>query len=171
MAILWFELVRNRDKRVDIVLIAAEAQKNGCYTTHISTPNSARTSRWWHRSLRQPRPRCSASWRPYCKVCKISADVRASHVNQKFPFDPTATHQLCRSQGHHRFAPGACDRLEPFLSDHIVGQELAVRQFSDAVCDLLRREGAAAPGKPLIISGQHCCWNAQHSPRRSGLCP
>lgn len=57
--------------------------------------------------------------------------------------------------GHHRFAPGACERLEPFLSERIVGQDLAIRQFSDAVCDLLRREGAAAPGKPLIMSGPH----------------
>lgn len=54
-------------------------------------------------------------------------------------------------QGHHRFAPGVCDRLEPFLTEHVVGQELALRQFSDAVCDLVRRQ-EAGPGKPLIMS-------------------
>ena len=56
--------------------------------------------------------------------------------------------------GHHRFAPGSCERLEPFLTEHVVGQELALRQFCDAVCDLGRGQ-SAGPGKPLIMSGQH----------------
>lgn len=66
--------------------------------------------------------------------------------------------------GHHRFAPGSCERLEPFLTEHVVGQELALRQFCDAVCDLARGQNAG-PGKPLIMSGPCAC-----QPSCSSLC-
>lgn len=45
--------------------------------------------------------------------------------------------------------PGACERLEPYLSANLVGQELAVRQACDAVCDHL---AAPEPRKPLVLS-------------------
>ena len=51
--------------------------------------------------------------------------------------------------GNLNFAPGACERLEPYLSSHIVGQELALRQISDAVCDHLAQ---AEPQRPLVLS-------------------
>ena len=51
--------------------------------------------------------------------------------------------------GSYEWAPGACDRLEPFLTAHIVGQELALHQFSDAACDHIAKE---APQKPLVVS-------------------
>lgn len=51
--------------------------------------------------------------------------------------------------GNLSFAPGACERLEPFLSSRIVGQELALRQIGDAVCDHL---ATPAPPRPLVLS-------------------
>jgi DNA polymerase III delta prime subunit len=47
------------------------------------------------------------------------------------------------------FAPGACERLDPYLSSKIVGQELALRQISDAVCDHLAQ---VEPQRPLVLS-------------------
>lgn len=59
-----------------------------------------------------------------------------------------------KMKGNDNFAPGVCERLQPFLLQEIVGQELALRQFSDAACDFLRREESSPTGstKPLIIS-------------------
>ena len=51
--------------------------------------------------------------------------------------------------GGHDFAPGACDRIESHLLSEIVGQELAVHQVSDAICDHLADE---SPQKPLVFS-------------------
>ncbi|KAL4448497.1 hypothetical protein ABPG75_005716 [Micractinium tetrahymenae] len=51
--------------------------------------------------------------------------------------------------GNLSFAPGACERLEPFLSSRIVGQELALRQISDAICDHL---ATPEPSRPLVLS-------------------
>ncbi|EFN56148.1 hypothetical protein CHLNCDRAFT_51790 [Chlorella variabilis] len=51
--------------------------------------------------------------------------------------------------GHVNFAPGACERLEPFLSSQMVGQELALRQISDAICDHLAQQ---EPRRPLVLS-------------------
>ena len=45
--------------------------------------------------------------------------------------------------------PDACSRLEPFMASQIVGQDLAVSQASDAICDHL---GRACPDKPLVLS-------------------
>ena len=57
------------------------------------------------------------------------------------------------------FPPGACDRLEAHLGAHLVGQGLAVRQLTDAVCDHAARlegkeglGGSALPPKPLVLS-------------------
>ena len=47
------------------------------------------------------------------------------------------------------FVPGACERLEPYLLSQVVGQDLAIRQLTDAVCDHLAREN---PTKPLVVS-------------------
>lgn len=51
--------------------------------------------------------------------------------------------------GGTTFVPGACDRLEPYISSHLVGQGLAVSQLTDAVCDHI-----ASPSKsrPLVLS-------------------
>lgn len=54
-------------------------------------------------------------------------------------------------RGTQEFAPGVCERLQPYLQYHIVGQELALRQFSDAACDLIRRSTLGST-KPLVIS-------------------
>lgn len=51
--------------------------------------------------------------------------------------------------GNVNFAPGACDRLEPYLSARIVGQDLALRQVSDAICDHLAQP---EPTRPLVLS-------------------
>ena len=85
------------------------------------------------------------------------------------------------SAGHVDFAPGACERLEPYITSRVVGQELAVRQLADAVCDHL-----ALPDRhrPLVLSlhgppgvgksmSHHllaeALYNAQ--PRRGLACP
>ncbi|KAK9819389.1 hypothetical protein WJX81_001102 [Elliptochloris bilobata] len=47
------------------------------------------------------------------------------------------------------FAPGVCERVEPYLLEHLVGQDLAVRQLCDAVCDHV---GAERPARPLVLS-------------------
>jgi hypothetical protein len=51
--------------------------------------------------------------------------------------------------GSYDWAHGACDRLEPFLISHVVGQELALHQFADAACDHIAKD---APQKPLVVS-------------------
>ena len=45
--------------------------------------------------------------------------------------------------------PGVCERLEPYLASQMVGQELALQQLADAVCDHV---GSANPAKPLVLS-------------------
>ncbi|KAK9830272.1 hypothetical protein WJX72_010727 [[Myrmecia] bisecta] len=47
------------------------------------------------------------------------------------------------------FAPGACERLEPYLLSQVVGQELAIHQLCDAVCDHIQKQ---QPHKPLVLS-------------------
>ncbi|KAI3426218.1 hypothetical protein D9Q98_008594 [Chlorella vulgaris] len=51
--------------------------------------------------------------------------------------------------GNVNFAPGACERLEPYLSSKLVGQELALRQITDAICDHLAKD---EPQRPLVLS-------------------
>lgn len=51
--------------------------------------------------------------------------------------------------GNINFAPGACERLEPYLNSKIVGQELALKQISDAICDHLENP---QPARPLVLS-------------------
>lgn len=51
--------------------------------------------------------------------------------------------------GPNSFVPGVCERLEPYLLSEVVGQELAVSQLSDAICDHVSNEN---PIKPLIVS-------------------
>lgn len=47
------------------------------------------------------------------------------------------------------FAPGASERLESYLLEAVVGQDLAIRQLADAVRDHL---ATPVPKKPLIVS-------------------
>lgn len=51
--------------------------------------------------------------------------------------------------GHVSFTPGACGAIEPYLKSEVVGQELAIHQMSDAICDHLLKE---QPQKPLVLS-------------------
>ena len=51
--------------------------------------------------------------------------------------------------GHGTFAPSACSVIEPYLLSEVVGQELALHQMSDAICDHLLQE---QPQKPLVLS-------------------
>lgn len=59
------------------------------------------------------------------------------------------THFSASATGNTQIAPDACTRFEPYLSSHIVGQDLALRQISDAVCDHLANP---SPTKPLVLS-------------------
>lgn len=96
---------------------------------------------------------------------------------------PTAAAPLLScSAGNINYAPGACERLEPFLSSRILGQEMALRQISDAICDHLAQP---EPARPLVLSlhgppgvgksmfhllAAHALYNRQ--PDRPGLrCP
>lgn len=56
---------------------------------------------------------------------------------------------FCRHVDSYNFVPGACERFEPFLRSRLVGQELALKQTSDAICDHLAKEN---PIKPLVMS-------------------
>lgn len=56
---------------------------------------------------------------------------------------------LAGRAGPADFAPGVCERVEPYLLQHLVGQDLAVRQLCDAVCDHV---GAERPVRPLVLS-------------------
>lgn len=51
--------------------------------------------------------------------------------------------------GNVNFAPGACERLDPYLSARLVGQDLALRQAADAICDHLAQP---EPQRPLVLS-------------------
>jgi len=53
------------------------------------------------------------------------------------------------SAGTSHFVSNACDHLDPYLTSRIVGQDLALRQISDAVCDHLAQPN---PRKPLVLS-------------------
>lgn len=55
----------------------------------------------------------------------------------------------CPVVGHAYFAPGACSSLERFLQSEVVGQQLAIHQMSDAICDHLLK---TQPEKPLVLS-------------------
>ncbi|KAG2448912.1 hypothetical protein HYH02_006260 [Chlamydomonas schloesseri] len=71
-------------------------------------------------------------------------------------------------QGTTRFVPEACSNVASFLPAHVVGQDLAISQLVDAVCEHLAPDSdgsssssssggsssirAQAPRKPLIIS-------------------
>ena len=56
---------------------------------------------------------------------------------------------LAAPTGNLSFAPGACARLEPHLLSRIVGQEMALRQLSDAVCEHLAHPEST---RPLVLS-------------------
>ncbi|KAG7670931.1 hypothetical protein Ndes2437A_g04565 [Nannochloris sp. 'desiccata'] len=51
--------------------------------------------------------------------------------------------------GTSQFVPNACDHLDTYLTSRIVGQDLALRQISDAICDHLAQPN---PRKPLVLS-------------------
>ncbi|KAG2485546.1 hypothetical protein HYH03_015714 [Edaphochlamys debaryana] len=61
--------------------------------------------------------------------------------------------------GTTRYVPDACSNVGTFLSSHVVGQDLAINQLVDAICEHLldplsaKESGAPVlPKKPLIIS-------------------
>lgn len=54
--------------------------------------------------------------------------------------------------GTIRFLPGACERVEDYLTTHIVGQELAVGQIVDAVCAHIDNKHDTKRTKPLVLS-------------------
>lgn len=58
-----------------------------------------------------------------------------------------ATKKTCA--GPQAFAPGTCERLEPYLESQVVGQSLALKQLCDAVCDHISNPN---PIKPLVLS-------------------
>ena len=51
--------------------------------------------------------------------------------------------------GHDTFVPSACENVQSFLAANVAGQELALQQFGDAVCDHLQN---AQSKSPLVIS-------------------
>ncbi|KAL6766902.1 hypothetical protein ACKKBG_A37835 [Auxenochlorella protothecoides x Auxenochlorella symbiontica] len=51
--------------------------------------------------------------------------------------------------GNTQFAPGACSRLEAHAGSFLVGQDLALRLATDAICDHLDDPN---PARPLILS-------------------
>ena len=52
------------------------------------------------------------------------------------------------------FHPTACTRFEPYLNEHLVGQQPAMRVLTDAICDFLDEEANAArmDTSPLVVS-------------------
>lgn len=55
----------------------------------------------------------------------------------------------CFVTGSDTFVDRPCEDFESYLSTQLVGQPLALQQFSDAVCDHLAREVST---KPLVVS-------------------
>lgn len=70
------------------------------------------------------------------QMCSISRAT--SYTSPKLP-----------PAGHASFAPGACSIIESYLQSEVVGQELAIHQMSDAICDHLLK---MHPEKPLVLS-------------------
>jgi pantothenate kinase-related protein Tda10 len=70
------------------------------------------------------------------------------HTNAEIAATPAAA-AAAAAAGNVNFAPGACERLEPYLSSKLVGQELALRQITDAICDHLALD---EPQRPLVLS-------------------
>ena len=75
----------------------------------------------------------------------MSALLQVQQFNDKLlkrlPQPPTA--------GHVSFAPGACSVIETHLQSEVVGQDLAIHQMSDAICDHLLK---MHPEKPLVLT-------------------
>ncbi|CAD7700658.1 unnamed protein product [Ostreobium quekettii] len=60
---------------------------------------------------------------------------------------------LYLTAGNQHFSRDGCDRLDTVLNSRVVGQELAIDQFVEAVCEHLRKENRGAVGnKPLVVS-------------------
>eukprot|EP00803_Ostreobium_quekettii_P004257 evm.model.scf_468.10 EVM.evm.TU.scf_468.10 scf_468:65138-67318(+) len=60
---------------------------------------------------------------------------------------------LYLTAGNLHFAQDGCQRLDNVLSSKVVGQELAIDQFVEAVCEHLRREVTGNEmSKPLVVS-------------------
>lgn len=126
-----------------------------------------------HGSLLQPDSRCV--WQ------RVSA-FRAPFAPAAAAARPPPATRLPSLPGNINYAPGACERLEPFLSSRILGQDMALRQISDAICDHLAQP---EPARPLVLSlhgppgvgksmfhllAAHALYNRQ--PDRPGLrCP
>lgn len=58
----------------------------------------------------------------------------------------------CGGAGTTRFLPGACERVENFLTSRIVGQDLAMGQIIDAVCTHIDVHRDTQQVKPLVLS-------------------
>jgi len=78
-----------------------------------------------------------------------AAAVAALALSVPPPPPPTQTHPNHHPPDQQGFVPHACASAEAYLAAEVVGQELAIRQLTDAVCHHLQR---ARPGRPLIIS-------------------
>lgn len=75
---------------------------------------------------------------------------RANHqlqTSEETAHNQESEENICA--GPQAFAPGSCERLEPYLEFQVVGQGLALRQLCDAICDHVSN---ANPNKPLVLS-------------------
>ena len=62
---------------------------------------------------------------------------------------PSTATQACRAAGHDTFVPRACENVQSYLAANVAGQELALQQFGDAVCDHLQNPQSKSP---LVVS-------------------
>lgn len=58
-------------------------------------------------------------------------------------------HRVPPLADHSHFVPEACASIEPHVLSEVVGQELAVHQMADAICDHLNKQNA---DRPLVLS-------------------
>ena len=62
---------------------------------------------------------------------------------------PSTAIQASRAAGQDTFVPRACENVQSYLAANVAGQELALQQFWDAVCDHLQNPQSKSP---LVIS-------------------
>lgn len=84
-------------------------------------------------------------------VSWLALPRRVPTLFQTQQFDGKLLNTLIKppSAGHASFAPGACSVIETHLQSEVVGQQLAIHQMSDAICDHLLK---SHPEKPLVLS-------------------
>ncbi len=86
---------------------------------------------------------------PSTSVCPCGPSTCPQLVEYRLRVDCRFTKAALPCAGHEKVLEGACDQLEPFLLSQMVGQNMAIQQFSDAVCDHLSKQH---PQKPLVVS-------------------